>query len=120
MLATSDCLVCAPADKMCLADAHGASAVDMESSYFAAWCADRSIPWTCVRVISDNAATHVSKEVFELLEDGRVVVRRLVTSLLRRPMLARELWRLGRATDRAARTIAEVLTAYLNEPAIKT
>jgi nucleoside phosphorylase len=113
VLSTSDRLVSTPAEKLKLADAHQAVAVDMESSYFAAWCAEQKVPWACVRVISDDADTHVSQDVFALLEDGRVVVRRLVMSLLRRPMLARDLWHLSRATNVAARTIAEVFAACL-------
>ena len=112
-LVTSDRLVGSPDEKRHLAEQHDALAVDMESSYFAAWCVQRDVPWNCVRVISDRVGARVSKAAFDLIEDGRVPLGRLATTLLRHPLLIRELWELGRATRAAARTIAAVFAEWL-------
>jgi len=112
-LLTSDRLLATPDEKFQNSKKHGAHTVDMETSYVAAWCAKREVPWGCVRVVSDDVRTPVSKDVFELLEDGRVSPWRLTKALLRRPKLARELIHLGRATSAAATTIAVALTGAL-------
>jgi adenosylhomocysteine nucleosidase len=110
-LLTSDVLVALPAAKAELARRHDALAVDMESSYFAAWCQRQAVPWACVRVVSDDAHTPISKDVFELLEDGRVSAWRLMKAIVRRRAILGELRHLGRATHIASQQIAEILTA---------
>jgi nucleoside phosphorylase len=112
-LLTSDRLLTTPDEKFRHAQRHEAHTVDMETSYVAAWCARRNTPWGCVRVVSDDVRTPVSKDVFELLEDGRVSPWRLTKALLRRPMLTRELIHLGRATATAATTIARAFAEAL-------
>ncbi len=108
-LYTSDRLISSPEEKSRLAKTHGAVAVDMETSYLAEWCDRNAIPWGCLRAVSDDVRTPVSREVFELLEDGRVSVWRLAKALVRRPALVRELIHLQRATSLAAETIAAAL-----------
>jgi len=113
-LLTCDRLLATPDDKVRHAQAHGAHTVDMETSYVAAWCHRRNVPWGCVRVVSDDVRTPVSKDVFELLEDGRVSPWRLTKALVRRPLLVRELMHLQRATSVAAATIAAALVEALH------
>jgi adenosylhomocysteine nucleosidase len=108
-LMTSDHLVDSPEAKKALALKYDALAVDMESSHFATWCARRAVAWACVRVVSDDVRTPVARDVFELLEDGRVSAWGVTKALFRRPALVRELLHLGRATAKAAHTIADVL-----------
>jgi len=109
-LLTSDRLIDSPADKRRLAETTGAVAVDMETSYVAEWCERRHVPWGCLRVVTDAAETPVSNDVFDLLENGRVSPWRLTRALIRRPSIVRELLELGRATNEAAKVIAEALT----------
>lgn len=114
-LLTSDRLIGSPADKRRLAETTGAVAVDMETSYVAAWCERRGVPWGCLRVVTDAAATPVSKDVFDLLENGHVSPWRLTKALIRRPAIVSELLTLGRATTAAAKVIAEALTMAIEE-----
>jgi nucleoside phosphorylase len=115
-LLTSDRLIADPAEKRLLAERHQAHAVDMETSYLAAWCHERGVPWGCVRAVSDDAATPISRDVFEILEAGRVSPWRLTKAIARRPALVRELLHLKRATEKAAETIALALQSALNCP----
>lgn len=112
-LVTSPTLIATVADKRALRVRTGADAVDMETSAFAEWCDAHAVPWSCVRAVSDDARTELSQATFDLLEDGRVRVGRLVWALLRRPSLIRELVTLGRHTARAADTLADVAEAWL-------
>lgn len=108
-LATCERPVCTPARKLQLGQESGAVAVDMESSHFIAWCEENGVPWRCVRAISDDVHTTLAPEIFDLMEGGRVSFGRLVKHLVRQPRLIGELWRLGRATDSAARSLAGAL-----------
>ncbi len=110
-LLTSDRLIATPIEKLGLAKTHGAVAVDMETSYVAEWCERHAVPWGCMRAVSDDVRTPVSKDVFELLENGRVSPWRLAKALVRRPALVRELIQLQRATGKAAATLAAALLA---------
>jgi hypothetical protein len=85
----------------------------METAHVARWCAIRQIPWGCVRVVSDDARTPISKDVMDLLESGRVSPWQLAKGLVRRPALAAELVRLSRSTGRAAQVIGNALLSVL-------
>lgn len=115
-LLTSDRLIADPAEKRSLAERHQAQAVDMETSYLAAWCHEHGVPWGCVRAVSDDAATPISRDVFEILEAGRVSPWRLTKAIARRPALVRELLHLRRGTEKACDTIALALQSALNCP----
>ena len=108
---TSDRLIGSPEEKRRLAEATGAKVVDMESSYVAAWCEERNVPWGCLRVVTDEAQTPISKDVFDLLENGHVSAWRLTRALVRRPTILGELLQLGRATNVAAEVIAKAFAA---------
>jgi nucleoside phosphorylase len=110
VLISSDRPVCTPAEKRAV----DGDAVDMESAAFAEWCEERAIPWSCVRVISDDANTTLPAELFEIAENG-VSIGRLTRAILRRPGLLADLWSLGRATRTAARSLAGAVEEWLRE-----
>ena len=113
---TSDHLVDTAEAKRDLAAKSGAAVVEMESSYFAEWCRSHHVPWNCLRVVSDDAKTNVAKDVFDLLEGGRVSPWRLIRGISRRPGLVRDLLHLRKATNHAARVIADAFCALLSTP----
>jgi adenosylhomocysteine nucleosidase len=114
---TVDRLIATPEDKRRLGQQHGAIAVEMEAAYFAARCTRAEIPFACVRATSDELATPISRDIMELLEDGVLSPWRVLGTLLRRPTLLRELLRLRRDTNHAARqlgiALGELLTLTL-------
>ena len=87
----------------------GAIAVDMESGPIAEACVARRVPCAVVRAVSDASDEGLSPELVRLLDGGGVSLRRVLGALVRRPRLIGELWRLHRATRRAARNLAEAL-----------
>jgi hypothetical protein len=103
-----------PDEKRRLGIAHGACAVDMESSTVARWCSRLEIPFGVVRVISDETATELSPRLLALLGDGQPSVVRLMAGGIRSLALLRELWRLARDTRHAAvqlrKALGELLT----------
>jgi adenosylhomocysteine nucleosidase len=112
-LLTTDVIVATPAEKQAAADKHGAVAVDMESAVVARWCVERSVPFACVRAISDDMDMPLSPSLARLLHNGRVDAMRLVGSLLIRPWIVGELWRLARQTSFAADQLGKALGELL-------
>jgi hypothetical protein len=106
-------IVATPEAKRLLAENHEAVAVDMESAMVARWCADRSVPFTCMRAISDDFDTPLSRSLADLLRDGRVDALRLVGSVLIRPWIIGELWRLARQTTYAGQQLGKALGELL-------
>jgi adenosylhomocysteine nucleosidase len=108
-------LLCVPGmlggaeDKRELGQRHQAVAVDMETAAVARLCTEHSIPFGCVRVISDAVHTRLSPRLVSLLSGGRVAPLRLLAALATAPSLAGELWRLARDTRRANRRLVDAL-----------
>jgi adenosylhomocysteine nucleosidase len=103
------CLIGDPAEKTQLGQRFDALAVDMESAFVAALCAERQIPFACVRSISDEVGKRLSPRLLALLNGGQVRVPRVLTALARSPRLLLELWRLARDTRQAGNQLALVL-----------
>jgi adenosylhomocysteine nucleosidase len=112
-LLTTCHLVTSPEKKRRIGGQHHAHAVDMEAAHVAVHCAERNIPFGCVRAISDTVNTPLSPSLVALLSGGRVSLPRLVFALIRKPMLMPELMRLGRDTRSAARQLAAALRELL-------
>jgi adenosylhomocysteine nucleosidase len=105
-----------PVDKQALGQRWGASAVDMESAEIARLCAERGIPFGCVRVISDRMQDALSPKLLVLLEGHsrrEVSLRRVLWEVAKSPRFAVELARLARTTGRAARRLADALASEL-------
>jgi adenosylhomocysteine nucleosidase len=109
-------LVGDPEEKRALGREHAATAVDMEAAAAARVCALSSIPFGCIRAISDDVHTRLSPRLVSLLFAGRVSAPRVLAALARSPRLAGELWRLARQTRLAARQLAVALGELLDGP----
>jgi adenosylhomocysteine nucleosidase len=107
-------LVTTARDKRALAGQYHAAAVDMESAAIAEVCREWHVPCAVVRAISDAADADLSAQLVTLLTGARVSPSRVLAALLRRPLLAVELWRLARDSRTAARRLADVLTRLID------
>ena len=116
-IVSSHRLVGSPNDKRALGQTHQTLAVDMESATFAALCSTRSIPFGCLRAISDDADTSLSPQLVALLSGGRVSWWKSLAALARRPALLSEFMRLARDTREASehlgKGLGELLTLTL-------
>jgi adenosylhomocysteine nucleosidase len=99
-------LVADPVRKRGLGAQHQALGVDMETATVARLCGRAGVPFGCLRAISDDGDTALSPKLAGILHRGRVAPWRLAGTLLRRPAIVGELWRLARDTRRAARQLA--------------
>ncbi len=111
-------LLADPAEKRRLATAHDAVAADMESAAFARLCTQRGVPFGCLRAISDDVDTPLSRRLASILAGGGVSWWGLAAALLRQPSLVTELFRLAGNTRHAARqlglALGELLTLTLS------
>jgi nucleoside phosphorylase len=89
----------------------GASAVEMEAAGAAAKAAGYSLPFYCVRSVTDLAAESFHLDLNSALRsDGKFATMQLIAASCRRPLsLLPELLRLGRRSYTAARTLGEFL-----------
>ena len=106
-------LVGDPHEKRRLGRQYHALAVDMESAIAAPICQEHQVPFTCLRVISDDWQTALSPHLVELLRQGRVSMPRLVVQVLRHPKLIGELVRLARQTRVASQKLMDPLSALI-------
>ncbi|HTK75588.1 MAG TPA: hypothetical protein VL371_10050 [Gemmataceae bacterium] len=113
-LFTSPRMLTTTAAKTALFEATGAIAVDMESGPIVEACIARRVPCAAVRAVSDTREEELSSELARLLDGGRVSLRRVLMAIVRRPKLIAELWRLHRATRRAANNLADALSRLLD------
>jgi nucleoside phosphorylase len=117
-LLTVDRLVADPADKRQLGRLYGALAVDMESAAAARLCQLSSVPFGCLRAISDRVDTRLSLGLVGLLHSGRPSAVAVAATCLRQPRIITELCRLARDTRIAARQLAGGLGQLLSEMAL--
>jgi len=97
------------AEEKCALRARGASAVEMEAAGVAAKAADLSLPFYCVRSVTDRADESFGLDFNAALRpDGRFDTMRLIAASCRRPLsLLPELLRLGMRCRTASRTLGE-------------
>jgi nucleoside phosphorylase len=112
-LVTVDRPIADPAEKRVLGRRYDALAVDMETAAVGRRCRRACVPFACIRAISDDTHAPLSPELGYIIDNGRVSLGRLTASLLRRPRLAAELWRLARDTQFAAERLGETLRQFL-------
>jgi adenosylhomocysteine nucleosidase len=106
-------LIATAEDKRRLGQQYQAAAVDMETAVVARLCHQHGIPFGCVRAISDDLGVDLSRQLVELVFEGRAAPGRLLAALARRPRLAGELWRLARHTRLASRNLGKALGELL-------
>jgi adenosylhomocysteine nucleosidase len=114
LLCTPEFIHC-PRAKLELGRRHGALAVDMESSAVAEICVRTSLPFGCVRVISDDARTPVSPHFSAVTANGKLHPGKLAWGLCRSPRLLLDLFRLERHTRLASQRLATALLDVLRE-----
>jgi adenosylhomocysteine nucleosidase len=106
-------------DKRKLGEVHAAAGVDMESAAVAQACTEVSIPFGCVRAISDEADAALSPEVLGLLTEDGVSFKRVALTILRRPSLLPELRSLACDTRYAAKQLANVLGTLVSGQGVR-
>jgi nucleoside phosphorylase len=120
-LLTVSGVVGTPDEKHALGEKYDALGADMESATVAKACAERGVPFGCLRAVSDTAAEGLSPRLVSALAGGRVSPFRLMAGVVRSPHMVGELWRLARNTSKAGRQLAaalgEVLTLTLPDGA---
>jgi nucleoside phosphorylase len=109
-LVTVDQVAASVEQKRTIARAHGADAIDMESSSIAAMCEGRGSGWLCVRAISDAADQAVPAGLAELVRDnGDPDAAAAARWAVRHPTQVPAMLRLKADCDRAAAALARAL-----------
>jgi adenosylhomocysteine nucleosidase len=96
-------------EKRALGLAHGAAVCDMESAAVAAVCQAKGVPFLAVRAISDDATCSLPAELDDIIQNGRVSVRRLIITIIRKPGIVREFRKLHCDTQLAGERLGEAL-----------
>jgi adenosylhomocysteine nucleosidase len=99
-----------------IARSSGAAAVDMETEIIAVECAARGIPLLSLRAISDTPAQPLPAppDVLFDLQRQRTNFPKLVTYVLRHPVVVPRLFRFARQVSRARQELADSLMAILS------
>jgi hypothetical protein len=92
----------------------------METATVARFCSRHSVPFCCLRAISDEVQTSLSPRLATLLSGGRVSLLRVLTTVIVSPRLVGELWSLARHTRSAAVQLGNALVKILTHPSSKS
>jgi nucleoside phosphorylase len=111
IVATRDRIAATAAEKKAIREACGASVVEMEAAGAQRGADDLSVPFYCVRAVSDLANEDFANDFNAALEpDGRFSLPRLITGALASPSRRfAELMRLQKRTTLAANKLGEFL-----------
>lgn len=111
-----DRVVTTPADKAALRRRFaGAAVVDMESASFAAFAADRGLPLTILRAVSDPADAALPPGLLACVsDDGAARTGAALRLLLRRPLLLPTMARLGMAAHACGVNLADAVVQWLS------
>jgi adenosylhomocysteine nucleosidase len=113
-LLTVDRIVRTAVEKAELHERFEASAVDMESSGVAEFCAERAIPFYSIRIISDDARSDLPEEVATLISrSGSYRVGAALRALWNRPSSLKDFWRLHEQAHEAADRLAAFAVAAI-------
>lgn len=114
VLATLDHVAGRP-EKRQVAEAHGASLVDMEAAAVARLARQRGIPFYCWKAVSDIASEELPD--FNLFLDGNKQLRtgRLAAYALTHPRYMAPLLRMGKNSKRGAEALAGALRRWIDE-----
>jgi adenosylhomocysteine nucleosidase len=113
-LATSP-IVAGEFEKRRLASAYNASLVDMEAAAVARLAAMRSIPFYCIKGVSDALADHLPDFNRFLSPSGQFELGTFTLFAILRPWLWPSLIRMGENSRKASQSIAELLLDFLDE-----
>jgi adenosylhomocysteine nucleosidase len=104
-------------EKQRLAASYGAALVDMEAATVARMALGKSIPFSCIKAVSDDADAQLPDIHPFLGEDGQMRMVPFLLYVALRPALWHSLVRLGRHSNKAARALAEEIYVWLDERA---
>jgi adenosylhomocysteine nucleosidase len=91
-----------------------APVLEMESCYVAQIATAEGIPFAGIRAVSDDAAEELGFDITEFTDNNlRLKPTRVLFTVLKRPHLIPQLWRLARNARLAGRSLAIALTALL-------
>jgi adenosylhomocysteine nucleosidase len=90
-----------------------ASAVEMEAAALAGLCQQSRVPFGCVRVVLDEAATPLSPRLIALLSASRASPWRMAGALASAPQLLPELLSLAKRSSLAANELGKALGELL-------
>ncbi len=87
---------------------------DMETFVLARAAVQRQIPFFAARAISDTADEDIPREFFDITDEaGKIAYRRLGMSILRKPALLKSLIRLGMNSEKAAKSLGDLVRSFL-------
>jgi adenosylhomocysteine nucleosidase len=112
-IVTSDKLIGTSSEKGELGRITKALVVDMESAYVAQACAEKGVPFGCIRAISDSVNMELSRHMIQITSQGRISAIRLVSAVLRSPKTLLEMQQLAKNTRIAARKLSSTLCEVL-------
>ena len=102
-------------EKRRLTSAHQAALVDMEAAAIARLASARSMPFYCIKGVSDGATDRLPDFNRFLSPTGQLKILRLILFALFRPIYWPALLRMGENSRKAAQKIAESLLDFLDE-----
>jgi adenosylhomocysteine nucleosidase len=103
------------AEKLRLAQAYGAAVVDMEAAAIGRLAAMRSIPFYCIKAVSDALNEPLPDLNPFLAPDGHFRTARFTLFALMRPWYWPTLVRMGENSKRAAAALREAVSEFLAE-----
>ena len=103
------------AEKLRLATAYSASLVDMEAAAVARLAAMRSIPFHCIKGVSDGFTEDLPDFNRFITPDGHFQTSRLLFFVLIRPWYWPALIRMGENSSKASQAIRDLLLENLNQ-----
>ena len=104
-------------EKRRLSATYGAALVDMEASAVARLAAQRSIPFYCIKGVSDQLTANLPDFNRFIGANGQFALARFILFVLLRPIYWPELIRMGENSKKAANEIARDTLAFLHERA---
>jgi adenosylhomocysteine nucleosidase len=102
-------------EKVKLAEAYGAQAVDMEAAAVARAAHIHGVPFASVKAISDDRDFDMPN-MDRFVREGQFSSLRFVAYSITKPWLWMRLLRLAQNSGRAARTLCKLLTQYNQDP----
>jgi len=90
----------------------GADAVEMEASAVAARATEWSVPFSCIRVVTDTASESFPLDFNRMRDaDGRFSRSKIIAAALLRPAVFPELMKLNRRCNAAAKALGEFVAS---------
>ena len=116
-LITSSGIIHSPAERMDLARARGADAIDMETDVIAEACVERGVPILSLRAISDTLREPFPAPPAVLfdIEQQKTPIVALAAYLITKPAAIGQLIRFARQIGRAREKLADALTSLMQD-----